>query len=607
MMNPAFAPTAADAQAKKAVFLDIAILSMVGVLVLFLQLGNSRFWDQDEGYYASVAYEMYRRGDWIVPTFNEQLFAHKPPLMYWGMLLGFHAFGVSEFSARIPSAIFGFGTVLLVYFLGRRLYGRDAGLIAGLAMSSSLMFTVVSRSATADAYLTFFVSLAIFLWSIDALKGCGAAPASAESFVIRWRTWVATYAAMGCAVLSKGPIGLAFPITILASVHLLEPWFAPIASTRGAARADRLPVVLQIFNPWTIVRTLWRMRPITGVAVVCLVSGPWFLAMQWRTDGAFLGEFLGVHHWQRFSEAMDNHSGPIYYYFIACLVGLYPWSAFAIPTMLAWSHIDLRSKMFRGWLVLSMWIAVYLVVFSLASTKLPNYVIPAYPAFAMIIGVYVSTWGARPLPGESRWQAIGWSVMTAVGFLVIIGPLSLPVFESSLSSINSLSFDASTLQTLRCVSLLGVPLVIGGAAGWAMHRRGYRRALAPCFAGTAVTMMVLFWQLLVPLADRHQTPQDIASTLSQIDRDKDAPPSIAVLEFFRPSMVYYAGDAVDFLPDVPALIERINREPKPVIVLNENSLESLQGHLPEGYRVTQSHSAFPKRGKLLVLEPTLRR
>jgi 4-amino-4-deoxy-L-arabinose transferase-like glycosyltransferase len=89
-MNPVFHLSEADVPAKRSVFLDLAILFVVGVLVLFLQLGNSRFWDQDEGYYASVAYEMYRRGDWIVPTFNEQLFAHKPPMMYWGMLLGFH-------------------------------------------------------------------------------------------------------------------------------------------------------------------------------------------------------------------------------------------------------------------------------------------------------------------------------------------------------------------------------------------------------------------------------------------------------------------------------------------------------------------------------------
>jgi hypothetical protein len=72
-------------------------------------------------------------------------------------------------------------------------------------------------------------------------------------------------------------------------------------------------------------------------------------------------------------------------------------------------------------------------------------------------------------------------------------------------------------------------------------------------------------------------------------------------------MVFYANNAVDFLPDLPTLFERLNREPRPVIVLNEKSLEQVQDHLPDGYRVTQSHAEFPKRGRVLVLEPTLRR
>ncbi|MFN7629343.1 MAG: ArnT family glycosyltransferase, partial [Pirellula sp.] len=92
------------------------ILCVVAVVVLFWNLGNSRFWDQDEGYYASVAAEMFDRGDWVVPTFNQELCAHKPPMMYWGMLVGFEMFGRNELGARWMSAIFGTLTVLLTYW-----------------------------------------------------------------------------------------------------------------------------------------------------------------------------------------------------------------------------------------------------------------------------------------------------------------------------------------------------------------------------------------------------------------------------------------------------------------------------------------------------------
>jgi 4-amino-4-deoxy-L-arabinose transferase-like glycosyltransferase len=118
---------------------DILLLLAVCILVLWTGLGATRLWDQDEGYYASVAREMHEREDWVVPTFNQELFAHKPPLMYWGMICGFHLFGVSEFSARWVSAIFGTAMVLMTYWMGRLLADRQTALISALVLSSSLM------------------------------------------------------------------------------------------------------------------------------------------------------------------------------------------------------------------------------------------------------------------------------------------------------------------------------------------------------------------------------------------------------------------------------------------------------------------------------------
>lgn len=576
--------------------LDVAILTGCSLAILFLHLGNSRFWDQDEGYYASVAYEMYRRGDWIVPTFNEQLFAHKPPMMYWGMLLGFHVLGVSEFAARLPSAIFGCGSVLLVYALGRRLFDRSTGLLAGLVLTSCFMFTIVARSATADAHLCFFVMLAIYLWCRDAVDSRSEIPIAMQAsrpLSIRWPTWIAVYAAMGMAVLCKGPIGVAFPITILALVHLGE---VCLRTTGG----------LQSFLI-SLFRTVWGMRPLTGAIVISMVAGPWFIAMQWVTDGVFLGEFLGVHHLQRFSQAMDNHSGPIYYYILACLIGLYPWSAFAIPTAWNWLKRETRTSSFRGWLLVSAWIGVYLGVFSVASTKLPNYVIPAYPPLAIVIGVYMSTWGSQSSAMERRWQITGWILLFFVGLLVVFAPLVLTSAEPFSGWLDRLQLDPSTRGTIRWISLLGVPLVVGGIVGLVLRSRDRTASLAPCFAITAGAMTLLFWQVIVPIADRHQTPQDIATALANTHRNPDDPPSIAVLEYFRPSMVYYSGSAIDFFTDLPALAERLQSDPAPVVVLKEKSFESVRSLLPEGYRVTQSHSEFPRRGKVLILAPPLRR
>ena len=111
--------------------MDCLILIAISWIVLWSGLGTTKLWDQDEGYYASVALEMFDRGDWLEPTFNQELFAHKPPLMFWGMIAGMKLFGVTEFAVRVPSALFGTGMVLLTYWLARMLFDRRTALLSG--------------------------------------------------------------------------------------------------------------------------------------------------------------------------------------------------------------------------------------------------------------------------------------------------------------------------------------------------------------------------------------------------------------------------------------------------------------------------------------------
>ncbi len=93
--------------------------------VMFTNLGSARLWDQDEAFFARSAVEMHQRHEWVVPYFNGELFAHKPPLMFWMMRLGYGMFGVNEFAARFWPAVFGIATALLTYQLGRKLFARE--------------------------------------------------------------------------------------------------------------------------------------------------------------------------------------------------------------------------------------------------------------------------------------------------------------------------------------------------------------------------------------------------------------------------------------------------------------------------------------------------
>lgn len=316
---------------------------------MFARLGASRLWDQDEGFFAGAAAEMYARGDAIVPTFNGELFAHKPPLMYWMMEAGYWLFDVSEFGARFFSAVAGLLTAVLTCLLGRRLFSGTAGLFAGLALGSCLMFSIVSRAATADAYLTLFAVTALYLWCRDLFpegaarfipadgKLSGGEPRRSLSthpaLAIRWSTWAASYAVLSLAVLTKGPIGVLFPMAVLGLYLLCQTPTQPAA--RDTLLSRLLPGAAR-FGPRNFVYTVWLMRPFTALALVALIAGPWYYLVHQQTHGAFLKEFIEVHHLSRFSAAMENHSGPVFYYLLACLIGMFPWSAFAIPIGLAW-------------------------------------------------------------------------------------------------------------------------------------------------------------------------------------------------------------------------------------------------------------------------------
>ena len=150
--------------------------------VFFTNLGGPGLWDEDEPLYASGAREMIERGDWVVPMYNGQMFSEKPPLVFWSIISGFKLFGINEFGARFWSAVLAVGTALLTYHLGRRLFRAEVGLWAGLAVASSLLFTVSARAATVDSALVFVTTLAVLAFCFDGIaKGARIGKATEDS------------------------------------------------------------------------------------------------------------------------------------------------------------------------------------------------------------------------------------------------------------------------------------------------------------------------------------------------------------------------------------------------------------------------------------------
>ena len=581
---------------RKTSFFPLVCLFVVGATVMMIQVGNTHLWDQDEGFYATTAAEMHARNDWIMPTFNGKLFAHKPPLMYWGMMLGYQAFGVSELGARFVSTLFGLGTIFLTFAIARKLFDTTTGLFAGLAIGSCIMFTMVARSATADAHLTFFTVLALHCWVCDYFAAPGVNRDQLLS-AVRWQTWIVTYAVMGLAVLTKGPIGFLFPTAVIGSFLLTEDkHHVSVQSTV----LQRFWLFVKPCNPLAFAMTVWKMRPLTAAAVVLLVAAPWYLLVQWRTDGQFLREFIGVHHLGRMSGAMDNHSGPLVYYLVACLIGLYPWSAFAIPTAISWFSQWKLPTQSRAVRFVSCWVAVYLVIFSLASTKLPNYVLPAYPALAIIIGRYFALWTHDVNSVSRGWLNAGWVLLILFGAVVVAGiPLSGFVEFRGQTLLDRMGVERVIQQRLVWLGVAGVPLVLFGTVGACLLWTNRPRLSAAAFSVGAMSLMVTLCQYVAPELDRFQTPQLLAERWSSQLSSGDS--QVTVLGYFRPTMVFYLGRNINFCDSSDEAIKFASAGGASILVTTNKQYAKIKGRLSESTQVIERVSQFPNRDEVVVL------
>jgi 4-amino-4-deoxy-L-arabinose transferase-like glycosyltransferase len=580
----------------------------VGAIVFFANLGVTRLWDQDEAYFARTAVEMHERNDWIVPYFNGEPFAHKPPLMFWMMRVGFLMFGVNEFAARFWSAVFGIATALLTYHTGKRMFNANVGLWAGLAMCTALMFDVVARAATPDSFLVFFCTLALYLFvrsenwqdNLDESHATTQAQGLQPLGLLSWFQWFVIYAVMGIAVLTKGPIGVVLPGAVIGLYLLVRNPIGQLPP--DVTWGDRISLVVRRFTPGRVFSTMWQMRPFTAMLAVLLVAGPWFALVDWRTGGGFLGEFLGVHNFGRFVNSMDNHSGPIWYYIPAVLVGFFPWSIFGVPTTLnlirGCREIDKqRTPTNRAMRFVACWIIVFIGFFSLAGTKLPSYVLPAYPALALATAAFVHRWLQQPAAVHRLWPRLSFGSLALVGIVMaIVGPV---MANQLAAESNATPLAAPQLSDeMMLVTWLGFILLVGGGVGIALIELQRRREAAIGLAITAAAFCAALFAGVAVQIDRHQPSPLVAEV---IHKHAQHPPHVAQYGYFRPSLVYYTGTRVDSCKSPEQAAEFLKSSPDAFLVTTEEHYQKLFAKLPVEAVVLDRYPEFPRKGTVLVL------
>jgi 4-amino-4-deoxy-L-arabinose transferase-like glycosyltransferase len=389
------------------------LFALVVIFVYFFGL-NIPLLGPDEPRYSQVAREMFERGDFVTPTLGGYDWFEKPALLYWLQIVSYHLFGVSEFAARFGSAIFGLGTILSLWILGRSLATENtekhreiqinrqissfsvnsvakadfANWLAIIA-ASSIGLIAFSRGASFDIILTFPITASLvgfFIWEIShrehgeiQRKDKKISKISVSSVAL-----FSFYLFIGVALIAKGLVGIIFPFAIVAFYHVLS-WKLP--------------------NKTFIFSLLW------GTILSLIVASVWYLPMYQANGWKFVDEFFIQHHFQRYASNKYFHPQPFWFFFLVLPLMTIPWLPFFLAAI--WDFVrgifyhkdtetqsenDNKSRHRFFFLPFSSsplllfcfsWLAVPLVFFSFSGSKLPGYILPALPAALILTADYV--------------------------------------------------------------------------------------------------------------------------------------------------------------------------------------------------------------------------
>ena len=341
--------------------------------------------EPDEGRYAQIPKEMVESGNWVVPTLQGEAYLDKPPLMYWLVSLSYKAFGVSEASARLVPAIAVHLTVLMIYLIGRRSIGERGAFWAAMILSVAPGFLGVARLLLLDGLLTFCVTTSVL---------CGFEAVRTGRLKRGW--WIAAAVASGLGFLTKGPISEVLLFPPLLAYGWLRAQSGGTASPCVVVPGGRRPPAFRLTTA------------LLFAAIVVAINLPWYIAI-YLQEPVFLKHFFWEHNVLRFLKPFD-HLEPVWYYVPIFLAGFLPGVILFVPylrSMLFDGELSQRTSAGGFWLISGLWCLFF---FSCSGSKLPTYILPAFPPLCLALGEYVA---------RSRWDR-RWATRGIVGTFAAI-------------------------------------------------------------------------------------------------------------------------------------------------------------------------------------------
>ena len=484
----------------------IVVVVIALFIAFFWQLDGIGLVDETEPLFAEAARQMYATGDWITPYFNGETRFDKPPLVYWAMALGFHIFGVGEWAVRLPSAMAATGLVgFSFYTLQRFGYSQTdsvshqkrtsftlAAVVGAVAMALHPQTLVWARTGVSDMLLSGCMGAALlcFFW--------GYAEHS------RWYYGFYTFIAL--AVLDKGPVGLVIPgLVVLA-----------FAAYLGQIR--------------TLLKEIKLLR---GSLLAALLTVPWFVAVTVIHGQTYIDSFFGYHNYERFTDVVNGHGAPWYFYFAVVAVGFLPWSPglpFAMVRLRPWSmsHWRRQPREKQLGLFALIWFLAIFIFFTVAVTKLPSYVLPLLPAAAIMLGLMWAGPIQRGMWVSAALSILFFAILAVASYLTpnwLGGDPVMPDFPERVRASQAMLYG-SVVWGLATLAGMGLLLT-----------RRVRWVWAVSFVAFAAFVIVSILPVAAVADSQRQLPlRQLANTIRTEQQPGEA---LAMVGFMKPSLVFY--------------------------------------------------------------------
>lgn len=460
---------------------DLAALAALALVLFLPALGERALWNPDEARYAEVAREMRVSGEWALPHLNGEVYAQKPPLLFWAInLASLVTGGLNEHAARLPSALAALAATLLTYRVGRRFFGRRAGLISAAALATSVKILWQGRFGQIDMLLTALVAAGVWFW----------VRAYTEE---RPRLYPLFFLFAGLATLAKGPVGL------------LPPLLSTIA------------FVLVVREPGPP-GELRRMRIGLGLAIWAAVVLAWLVPAGLAGGEEYLRTIVFKQNVTRYADPW-HHFKPPWYYLTLIPPDFFPWSLL-LPGALwvGWRRLREdraaspgapRATPRAGYLFALCWMVVTLVFFSLSPAKRTVYILTMYPAMALLVGAgldrLASAWH-EARASERRW--VSW-LLAAIAVLGAALAAAVPfVAERRADDLAMIGPGLPSPVVAACLLLAA-----GSGAAWWLARHGRIPAAAGSLAAGMGAGALLLFVLALPRFDAVKSARPLSKVL----------------------------------------------------------------------------------------------